>query len=196
MELILAICQGIGLALAAGIRPFLPALVAGAAASANVLVNFDGTDYEFLEVPGFLLAVTVLLVVVVLLERRLGEERVELGPIGAALAGVSLGLGALLFAGSLADEGYLSWPGIVAGLACAALANAATRTLFRRTRARLDDEARAALPVYANGIALVLAALSLLLPPLGLVGLGFLVWLLFSGRRREGEKYAGLRILR
>jgi hypothetical protein len=196
MELILAICQGIGLALAAGIRPFLPALVAGAAASANFLVNFDGTDYEFLEVPLFLLAVTLLLVVVVLLERRLGEERVELGPIGAALAGVSLGLGALLFAGSLADEGYLSWPGIVAGLACAALANAATRTLFRRTRTRLDDEARAALPVYANGIALVLAALSLLLPPLGLVGLGFLVWLLFSGRRREGEKYAGLRILR
>jgi Domain of unknown function (DUF4126) len=196
MELILAICQGIGLALAAGIRPFLPALVAGAAASANFLVNFDGTDYEFLEVPAFLLAVTLLLVVVVVLERRLGEERVERGPIGAALAGISLGLGALLFAGSLADEGYASWPGVVAGLACAALANAATRALFHRTRTRLDDEARAALPVYANGVALLLAALSLLLPPVGLVGLGFLAWLLFGGRRREGEKYAGLRILR
>jgi len=196
MELILAICQGIGLALAAGIRPFLPALVAGAAASANFLVNFDGTDYEFLEVPAFLLAVTLLLVIVVLLERRLGEERVERGPIGAALAGISLGLGALLFAGSLADEGYVSWPGVVAGLACAALANAATRALFHRTRTRLDDEARAALPVYANGVALLLAALSLLLPPVGLVSLGFLAWLLFGGRRREGEKYAGLRILR
>ncbi len=196
MELILAICQGIGLALAAGIRPFLPALVAGAAASANFLVNFDGTDYEFLEVPAFLLAVTLLLVIVVLLERRLGEERVERGPIGAALAGISLGLGALLFAGSLADEGYASWPGVVAGLACAALANAATRALFHRTRTRLDDEARAALPVYANGVALLLAALSLLLPPVGLVGLGLLAWLLFRGRRREGEKYAGLRILR
>lgn len=196
MELILAICQGIGLALAAGIRPFLPALVAGAAASANFLVNFDGTDYEFLEVPAFLLAVTLLLVVVVVLERRLGEERVERGRIGAALAGISLGLGALLFAGSLADEGYVSWPGVLAGLACAALANAATRALFHRTRTRLDDEARAALPVYANGVALLLAALSLLLPPVGLVGLGFLAWLLFGGRRREGEKYAGLRILR
>jgi len=33
-------------------------------------------------------------------------------------------------------------------------------------------------------------------PPLGLVALGFLVWLLVGGRRRAGEKYAGLRILR
>ena len=132
----------------------------------------------------------------VLRHQPLGEERVERGPIGAALAGISLGLGALLFAGSLADEGYVSWPGVVAGLACAALANAATRALFHRTRTRLDDEARAALPVYANGVALLLAALSLLLPPVGLVSLGLLAWLLFGGRRREGEKYAGLRILR
>jgi hypothetical protein len=195
MDLFLAICQGIGLSLAAGIRPFLPALLAGAAASADALIDFDHTGYEFLEGPGFLLAVTLVLVVAVLLERRLGEDRVESGPVGAALAGISIGIGALLFAGSIDDEG-VAWPGLIAGIACAALASATVRALFARTRTRLDAAARAALPVYANGVALLLAALSILLPPISLLALGVLVWLLVSGRRREGEKYAGLRILR
>ena len=195
MDLLLAICQGLGLALAAGIRPFLPALVAGAAASANLLIDFDGTDFEFLELPLFLLAVTLLLIAVVLLERRLGEERVETGPVGAALAGIAIGVGALLFAGSIDDEGP-AWPGLIAGVAAAALAGATVRALFGRTRRRLDAAARAALPLYANGVALVLAALSILAPPISIVALALLVWLLVSGRRRAGEKYAGLRILR
>jgi hypothetical protein len=195
MDLLLAICQGIGLSLAAGIRPFLPALLAGAAASADALIDFDDTGYRFLERPAFLLAVTLVLVVAVLLERRLGEERMEAGPIGAALAGISIGVGALLFAGSIDDEGA-AWPGLIGGVACAALASVTVRALFERTRTRLDAAARAALPVYANGVAVLVAALAILLPPLSLIALGFLVWLLVSGRRRAGEKYAGLRILR
>jgi len=196
VDLFLVICQGIGLALAAGIRPFLPALLAGAAASADLLVDFSGTDYAFLEGPGFLLAVIVALIVVVTLERRIGEERIERGPYGAALAGIALGIGALLFAGSLDDEGYTALAGLAGGIACAAVASAAIRALFRRTRARLDTDARAALPFYANGTALLLAALAILLPPLSLLAFGLLAWLLLGGRRREGEKYAGLRILR
>ena len=39
-------------------------------------------------------------------------------------------------------------------------------------------------------------ALSILFPPLALLVVGGLAWLLLGGRRREGEKYAGLRILR
>jgi hypothetical protein len=195
VDLLLAICQGLGLALAAGIRPFLPALVAGAAASANLLIDFDGTDFEFLETPLFLLAVTLLLIAVVLLERQLGEERVETGPVGAALAGIAIGVGGLLFAGSIDDEGP-AWPGLIAGIAAAALAGVTVRALFGRTRRRLDDAARAALPLYANGVALVLAALSILAPPISVVALGLLIWLLLSGRKRAGEKYAGLRILR
>jgi hypothetical protein len=34
------------------------------------------------------------------------------------------------------------------------------------------------------------------LPPLSLVVVGFLIWLLIGGRRRAGEKYAGLRSLK
>ncbi len=61
---------------------------------------------------------------------------------------------------------------------------------MRRTSARLDDEARAALPVYFEGAGLVLAGLSVLVPPVSLAAIAFLAWLLLGGRRREGEKYA------
>ncbi len=200
MNLFLVICQGCGLAAAAGIRPFLPALVAGAAASANFAVDFGGTDFAFMERGPFLLAVVVLLVLAVLAERRLGSARMERGPAGAAIAGIGLGLGALLFAGSLADEGYAAWPGIIGGLACAAVAQFAVRPLLRRVRERFeaadDHQAAAALTVYADGASLVLAVVSILLPPVGLVALVALIWLAISGRRREGEKYAGLRSLR
>ncbi len=61
---------------------------------------------------------------------------------------------------------------------------------------RLDSATATTLPAYAEAIALVLAALSVLLPPVGLVGVVMAVVLLRGGKRRDGEKYAGLRILR
>ncbi len=69
-------------------------------------------------------------------------------------------------------------------------------SLVTRTRARLDAEARAALPVYLEGTAVLLATLAVLVAPISAVALGFFAFLLRGGRRREGEKYAGLRILR
>ena len=62
MKLILDILQGMGLASAAGVRPFLPVLAAGAFASADVGVDFDGTAFAFLESPVFLLAVAIAMV--------------------------------------------------------------------------------------------------------------------------------------
>jgi hypothetical protein len=191
MKLLLDILQGIGLSAAAGLRPFLPTLVAGGFALGDVGVDFEGTSFAFLEEPAFLLAVAVVMVVTFLLRGRLDT------PAGAAvLSGIGIGLGALLFAATLDDRNDVWWPGLIAGVALAALAGAAVRDLFTRTRARLDTEAAAALPVYAEGVAALLAALSILLPPVSVVAVGFLVWLLVGGRRREGEKFAGLRILR
>ena len=40
------------------------------------------------------------------------------------------------------------------------------------------------------------AGLSVLAPPISLVALAFLAWLLIQQRRRADQKYAGLRILR
>ena len=196
METVFDILTGIGLACAAGIRPFLPGLAAGAFASANLTIDFDRTDLSFLEAPGWLLALVLALLAATVLQRTRGADAVEHGPVGAVLGGLAIGVGALLFAGALADHSDVWWPGIIGGLICAYIADRAARDLLGRTRARLDPAAREALVLYAEGAALVLAVASILAPPLGLVGLGFLLWLLVGGRRRQGEKYAGLRILR
>jgi uncharacterized protein DUF4126 len=191
MKLLLDILQGMGLASAAGIRPFLPTLVAGAFASADIGVDYDHTAFSFLESPVFLLAVAVVMVLTFVLRGRLDT------PAGtAAISGIGIGLGALLFAATLDDRSAVWWPGLIGGLVVAALAGAAANDLFARTRGRLDSEAAAALPIYAEAVAVVLAALAILVPPVSIVAVVFFIWLLLGGRRREGEKYAGLRILR
>jgi Domain of unknown function (DUF4126) len=191
MKLLLDILQGMGLAGAAGIRPFLPTLVAGAFASADLGVDYDGTAFSFLESPAFLLAVAIVMVLTFLLRGRLDTTAGA-----AAISGIGIGLGALLFAATLDDRSAVWWPGLIGGLVIAALAGAAANDLFARTRGRLDAEAAAALPIYAEAVAVVLAALAILLPPVSIVAVVFFIWLLLGGRRREGEKYAGLRILR
>jgi branched-subunit amino acid transport protein len=196
LHLLFDIFQGIGIAAAVGIRPFLPTLAVGALAAAHAEIHFNGTDYSFLQSAPFLLALVVAVILVAFVERRLGRLGEERGPTFVALAVISAVLGALLFAGSLARGHYASWPGLIGGVVCAAVGLAATRPLFARVRARLDADAAGAVPLYAEGAGVVLAVLSVLAPPIGLIGLAFLLWLLLAGRRREGQKYAGIRILR
>jgi len=196
MDFILDLLQGAGLAAAIGIRPFLPVLLAGALASADVGLDFEGTDFSFLETWPFLLAVLVLVAGLDLAGRRAGRDAVDRPPLLYALGGVALVLGALLAAGSVADRSDAWWAGVIVGIPCAALGFQAVRSLFGRVRRRLDDQAANALPVYAEGAALGAAGLSILFPPLALLVIGALLWLLTGGRRRASEKYAGLRILR
>jgi hypothetical protein len=186
----------VGLAAAIGVRPFLPVLLAGALASADLGLDFDGTDFAFLEGWPFLLGVLVLVAALDFAGRRAGRDAADRPPLVYMLLTLALVLGALLAAGSIADRSSEWWAGAVAGVAAAALGFQAARQLFGRVRRRLDDQAAGALPVYAEGAALLAAGLSILFPPLALVIVGGLVWLLAGGRRREGEKYAGLRILR
>ena len=196
MDFLLDLLQGAGIAAAIGIRPFLPVLLAGALASADLGLDFSGTDFSFLEEWPFLLATLLSVVLLDLVGRRAGRDATERPPLLYAALAVALVLGALLAAGSVADRSDEWWAGLVVGLACAALGFQAARTLFSRVRRRLDDQAAAALPVYAEGAALIAAALSILFAPLALLVLSALAWLVAGGRRRTGEKYAGLRILR
>ena len=196
MDLLLDLLQGAGIAAAIGIRPFLPVLLTGALASADLGIDFDGTDFSFLEAWPFLLAVLVLVVGLDFAARRSGPEAADRPPLLYVLGALALALGALMAAGSVADRSSEWWLGAVAGLLCAALGFQAVRQLFGRVRRRLDAQAAAALPVYAEGAAVAAAGVSILFPPLALLVIGGLVWLLAGGRRREGEKYAGLRILR
>jgi Domain of unknown function (DUF4126) len=191
VEFVLDLLQGAGIAAAVGIRPFLPVLLVGALASADLGVDFDGTSFAFLEEWPFLLGVLVLVSIAELARRR-GESE----PLVMALLGLALILGALQGAGSLADHDQPIVPGIVAGVLAAALGFYAARSLFGRVQRRLDPDAQGVLPLYGEGAALTAAGVSVLFPPLALLVIAGLVWLLLGSRRREGEKYAGLRILR
>jgi hypothetical protein len=194
MDYLLDLLQGMGIAAAIGIRPFLPTLLAGALAAGDVGLDFEGTDFSFLEKPGFLLGVVIAVAVLGLLERR-GDMWANMTFV-ATLLGIALVLGALQCAASIADRSSDWWPGLPIGAAAAALGFAAARSLFGRVRTRLDEAAQAALPLYAEGIALLSAGAAILFPPAAILVVAALAWLLLGGRRRSGEKYAGLRILR
>ncbi|MEA2255972.1 MAG: hypothetical protein QOG35_2017 [Solirubrobacteraceae bacterium] len=192
VKLLLDILQGMGVSAATGLRPFLPTLLVGALAADDLGVDFDHTQFAFLESPWFLLAVAAALVVTTLTRSKIEST----GAGQAAMSGIGLGLGALLFAGILDERHATWWPGILGGLVCGFIAQQGARTLLTRTRARLDAEAAAALFLYAEAAALLIAGLAVLIPPISVVALAFFGWLRARGRRRDGEKYAGLRILR
>jgi Domain of unknown function (DUF4126) len=192
VHLFFDICTGMGVASAVGVRPFLPTLVAGGLAAGDVEIHFNGTDFFFLQSALFLLGMVVGAIVLAVIERR----RIESEPLTVVLGVISAALGALWFAGALDHNHYTDWPGLIAGVLCAVVGILATRPLLLRVRARLDDQAASAVPLYAEAFGVLLAALSVVAPPVGLVGFVFLLVLLIAGRRRSGQKYAGLRILR
>ena len=101
-----------------------------------------------------------------------------------------------MFAGALAQDHHAVWPGFIAGVICAGVGLMATRPLLERVRARLDEQTAAMLPLFSESSALLAAVLTVLLPPVGVIVLALLLWLLFAGRGRTEQKYAGLRILR
>lgn len=194
MHLAFDIFQGIGIAVALGVRPFLPSLVVGALAADDVEIHFTHTSFHFLQGAPFLILMVVLASAAATIDARSGFER---RPTALALALISLALGALFFGGSIARSGHPAVIGLIAGVICAGIALAATRPFLTRLRSRLDRESAAVgVPVIAEGAALLTAVLSVLAPPIGVIALIALLWLLWQGRGGGHRKYAGLRILR
>jgi hypothetical protein len=203
MSLFLDISTGAGLASSTGVRPYLPPLLAGGLARGDIGIDFDGTDLWWLESPAFLAAVLALAVVGFVVERSEANRaspdiggRAGQGPAEIFAGVMGLALGALLFAGALVDNGQEAWIGLVFGPLCAALGWLAIGGLVERVRARLEPDQAVLVTAYADGAALILAAIAIFVPPLALLAIPGFVLLLLGGRRREGEKYAGLRILR
>jgi hypothetical protein len=196
---------GIGLAAACGLRPFLPALLAGILASSSALgLSFADAPFRFLMAGWWLLIVAVALVLAYVLQLAFHlapmidpkDRSARNDPLAASITGLAFGAGALLFGGTLAAHGDSPWPGILGGFLVVGLAMRASGPVILGARARLPDRAaREALTVYLDGAALLLAALVCLLHPLGYALLALLALLFVRTRQRAGEKYAGLRIL-
>jgi hypothetical protein len=195
MDLFMAISQGVGASLATGLRSFLPPLLVCAMARGNLAVDFEGSDYEFLESTPFLAALLIANVVGALSDRLAGRRA-----LGWALLAVSIALGALIFAGSLAEKDYAWAPGLAAGAACVVLAYVTAQAFLGGARARLsargETGAAGFLNYFADGAAVCLAALAVLVPPVSYVALAFCAWVLLERRRRGARKYEGLRVLR
>jgi hypothetical protein len=190
----LAVTQGVGLSLASGWRSFLPPLLAGALARADAGVDFTGTDYSFIESTWFLalvLALNALVFALGLAERR----GMSVHPPAPVLAAPQVAFGAILFAGSLAENGEVAWPGLVAGAVLALLAVLVSGGVFSGA-SRRQGEAAASLEVYFDLAAIALAAAAIFISPVALVALAGILWLALSRRRRSGRKHEGLRILR
>ena len=188
--------QGAGIAAAIGIRPFLPVLFVGALAAANLGIDFGGTDFVFLEQAPALAIVLVLLALATLVVRRSGPDAPELPPYMWMFLGIARRPRRAPGRGVARRPRPSRRGRRVVGAACAALGYFAIRDLLTRTRRRLDAETAGTLPVYAEGASLAAAGVSVLFPPLALLVIAGLIALLVGGRRRSGEKYAGLRILR
>ena len=197
MHLVFDIFQGIGVAAAVGIRPFLPALVTSLLAAGDVELSFNHTHFHFLQQTPFLLVMVVGVIAVALVERRLvAGQQTGSRPLAVVLALFGLAIGALLCGGAVAHSHHSQWIGVAAGLVCAGIGILATQPLLARVRVRLDAEAGGLLTAIVEGAAALAAALTVIAPPIGLILVAGLLWLLVAGRGRSEQKYAGLRILR
>jgi hypothetical protein len=114
--------------------------------------------------------------------------------IGAVLLVIAIVVGAIMFGVSLEEEGHPAWPGWPVGAALAAFSFVVIRDLAEGAARRAEGGGFiSALIAFA---ALAVAALSVLLKPLGLVALAGVIWLYAGQRRRAARKYEGLRTLR
>jgi len=195
VDLFLAISQGTGLALATGVRPFLPPLLAGALARADAGVDFSGTDFAFLESVPFLAAMLALTAVATFAGPRTPSS-VSVRVLGA----LAIVLGAVLFAGSMVQEDYAAGPGLVAGALVALVGFIAATTFLEGARARLaargDQGSGSLISVYGDVAALGLTAIAAFAGPVSYLPLAFCLWLIAARRRRAARKYEGLRVLR
>jgi hypothetical protein len=117
-------------------------------------------------------------------------------PLELGLLLLAAVLGALLFAGSLAEGHRSGLPGALAGVLCAALGWLALAGLLTRARRRLDPSAASLVTVYADALALALAAASIFVPPASFLALAALAVLAVRARAEGARKFEGLRILR
>jgi hypothetical protein len=113
--------------------------------------------------------------------------------LGLPLAGAA---GAIVFAAALAAGDHPIWAGVILGLVLAALAHVVTSGIAAGAAARAGEGSLPTISAVLIGFAVLLAVLSLIVPPIAIAALALLVFLAVARRRRAARKYAGLRVLR
>jgi hypothetical protein len=177
-------------------------ITTGVMAHEDAGVDFSGTDWSWMESWVFIGILAALFVAFWVMDRegrsdviRPRGRATEAGPPYPFLCAVA---GALLFAGSLADGGETSWPGLVAGALVGLLGYLALGLLFMRANQRLfaAGDPGVVLGLARDALTIALTVLIVLVDVLGYVVFVAALVLLLMARRREGEKYEGLRVLR
>lgn len=194
MDLLFAICQAIGLGLACGIGGPLAWLFIAVMAGAGAGFDPVDTDYGFVG-SGWYIALLFAANVADFFQRSRNAKRSP-----AVIAAGTAVIAALFGAAALAADGEAAILGFVlAGLAAGASALVALSVLegAQRRRAAASDAAPDGTLALIFGFAgIVVAAFALFAPPVALLALFGLGYLAAGRRRKAGEKYEGLRILR
>lgn len=196
MDLVLAICQAIGLAVAVGVGGPLAALFISAMAYLHLGIDTRGTSWKFLGAGWFLVVVLLANIVSFYAASRDEVRRVP----QVAFATV---FGAIAGGASLAEQGESAVIGVLIGalvglgtalIASDILVGAQRRARNSSLKGAGGETSTLELIFAAAGI--VIAVLALFVPPLSLLALVALAILARGRRKRAGEKYEGLRVLR
>ena len=177
-------------------------ITTGVMAHQDAGIDFSGTDWAWMESWIFLGILAALYVIFWVMDRkqdneliRPGGRAMEAGPAYPILCAVA---GALLFAGTLADAGDTAWPGLVAGAVGGFIGFLAFGLLFMRANQRLmaSGDPGVVLGLGRDLLTIAVTVLVILVDVLGYVVLSLALVLIVTARRRDGEKYEGLRVLR
>jgi len=176
-------------------------ITTGVMAHEDAGVDFTGTDWAWMESWIFIGALTALFIAFWVMDRagkselvRPGGRAMEEGPYRYICAVA----GALLFAGTLADHGHTSWPGLVAGAAIGFIGFLSLGRLFMRANQRVfaAGDPGVVLGLARDALTIALTVVCVLVDVVGYAVFAAALVLLVTARRREGQKYEGLRVLR
>ncbi len=191
MDLFLAICQAIGLALAVGIGGPLAALFIAVMAGAQAGIDPRGTDWAFIGETWFITLLFAANVGAFFQRRQQRDLRI---PHAAAAAA----LGAIFGAAALAEQAESAAIGFVLGALAGGGASllAADVLAGARQRAGAAGGSEGTLDLIFAAAGVLTATLALFVPPASLLALIALLVLAAARRRKASEKYEGLRVLR
>lgn len=189
MEILLAIGVGVGLASVAGVRAFLPLLLAFGFVAFGLLALSDvagGLEARLAVVLGVLAALSV---VEIVLDKVKGAER----GFNLAMIPVRAAAGAFLAAAAAPAAGFAL--SLVVGAVVAGGVAALKVSLRPPARVASSGVSASFLGLIEDVVALVGGLVGLFVPFLPVLLVGFLLFFYARIRRRRGRKFGGLRIL-